>query len=154
LINNISISVASIVVSFLLLYFFKTLTQSSNEISKLFHEQDNLLKSDKNYKVKQDTILIIKNKIEKIMKCLKIKINFFFIFELLIILFFFYYVVAFCHVYKSTQISWLLDIISSYAISLIISFAISLIGSILYKISIKYKKKILYKIVIFVYAFC
>ena len=154
MINNISISVVSIVVSFLLLYFFKTLTQSSNKIATLFHEQDNLLKSDKNYKVNQDTILIIKNKIEKIMKCLKIKINVFFIFELLIILFFFYYVVAFCHVYKSTQISWLLDSISSYAISLIISFAISLIGSILYKISIKYKKKILYKIVIFIYAFC
>ena len=117
LINNLSINLASIIVSFLLLSFFQTLTQSSNKIKKLFKEQDKLLITDKNYKVNQDTILKIKNEVLKITKCLKIKIIFFFIFELLIMLFFFYYVIAFCHVYESTQISWLLDNISSYVMS-------------------------------------
>ena len=77
LINNISISLASIIVSFILLSFFQSLTQSKNKIKKLFGEQDNLLKSDKNYKVNQETILKIKVDILKIMKCLKIKIIFF-----------------------------------------------------------------------------
>ena len=77
LINNISISLVSIIVSFILLYFFQTLTQSNHKIKKLFGEQDNLLKTDKNYKVKQETILKIKVDILKIMKCLKIKIIFF-----------------------------------------------------------------------------
>ena len=153
LINNITISLASVIVSFILLTFFQALTQSTNKIGKLFEEQDNLLKSDKKYKVNQDTIFKIKDEIVKITKCLKIKIIFFFIFELIVLLFFFYYATAFCHVYESTQISWLLDNISSYLISLIISFVISLIGAILYKISIKCKIKILYRIVIFVYYF-
>ena len=83
-INNINISLVSLLVSFILLYFFQTLTESSNKIKNLFNEQDNLLKSDKNYKVKQETILKIKGDILKIMKCLKIKINFFFFFELLV----------------------------------------------------------------------
>ena len=117
------------------------MTQSSNTNKKLFKEQYKLLITAKNYKVNQDTILKIKNEVLKITKCLKIKIIFFFIFELLIMLFFFYYVIAFCHVYESTQISWLLDNISSYVMSLIITLVISLIGSILYKISIKYKIK-------------
>ena len=132
----------------------QALIQSSNKIEKLFKEQDNLLKSDKNYQVNQDTILNIKAEIAKIMKCLKIKINLFFCLELLVMLFFYYYVTAFCHVYESTQTSWLLDSISSYVISFIISFVLSLIGAILYKISIKYKIKILYKMVIFIYCFC
>ena len=153
LVNNLTISLALVIVSFILLTFFQELTQSNNKIEQLFKEQDDLLKSDKNYKVNQDTIIKIRDEISKITKCLKIKILFFFIFELIIMLFFFYYATAFCHVYESTQISWLLVNISSYLISLIISLAISLIGSIFYKISIKYKIKILYRTVIFVYAF-
>ena len=79
-INNINISLVSLIVCFILLYFFQTLTESSNNIKNLFKEQDNLLKSDKNYIVKQETILKIKGDILKIMRCLKIKINFFFLF--------------------------------------------------------------------------
>jgi len=59
LINNINISLVSLIVSFILLYFFQTLTESSNKIKNLFKEQDNLLKTDKNYKVKQETYLIL-----------------------------------------------------------------------------------------------
>ena len=116
LINNITISLSSVIVSLILLSFLQALTQSKKKIEKLFEEQDNLLKSDKKYKVNKDTIFKIRDEILKITKCLKIKIIFFFIFELIIMLFFFYYVTAFCHVYESAQISWLLDNISSYVI--------------------------------------
>ena len=154
LINNINISLVSIVVTYILLSFLQALTQSSNKIEKLFIEQDNLLKSNKKYKVNQFTILKIRNDIFIIMKCLKIKIMFFFIFELLIMLFFFYYIVSFCHVYEKTQISWLLDNLSSYVMSLIIAFIVSFIGTILYKISIKHKYKKLYNFILFIYYFC
>ena len=151
LINNITISLISTIVSFLLLTFFNSLTQSTDKIKKVFNEQDILLKSDDKYKVSMQKKLEIKDKIKNILKCLKIKIIFFIIFELLLTLFFLYYTIAFCHVYKSTQISWLLDGISSYVISFLVSFVISFICSIIYKIAIKYKIKILYKIILFLY---
>ena len=151
LINNFIISFASTSVSFLLLYFFENLTQSSDKIENLFREQEECLKGDKKYKVKNDIKENIEKRIIKIMKCLQIKIIIFIIFEFLTMLFFYYYIIAFCHVYESTQISWLLDSGSSIIISFIISFSLSVIYSILYKLSIRYKIKILYKIILWLY---
>ena len=109
-------------VSYFLILFFQSLTQSNDKIEKIFREEEDLLKSDKNYKVEETTKLRIENEVYKTLKCLKIKIICFIISEAMFMLFFFYYVTAFCDVYKSTQISWLLDCISSYAISLIFNF--------------------------------
>ena len=153
IINNLIISFVSTIVSFILPYFFYSLTQSSNKIENLFKEQENLLKSDKKYKVNEREKKRIEDDLNKIIKCLRIKIICFAIFEFLFMLFFFYYVTAFCQIYNKTQISWLLDFISSYIISLLISFSISLICSILYIISIKYQSKKLYKIVMFLYEY-
>ena len=123
-----------------------------DKIIKIFRTQDNLLKKDKTYKVDDETKIKISNEIEKILKCLKIKIICFVIFELLLSLFFFYYVTAFCHVYKSTQTSWLLDSLSSYIISFFITLILSLILAMLYKLSVNYKINILYKISLLVYS--
>ena len=153
IINNITISLVSTIVSYILLYFFQSLTQSSDKIENLFKDQESLLKADKKYKVNETTKRKIEDDLNKIIKCLKIKIICFIIFEFLFMLFFYYYVTAFCQVYQSTQISWLLDCISSYFISLLISLSLSLICTFLYKISIKYHRKVLYKIVLFVYSF-
>jgi hypothetical protein len=152
LINNITISLASTIVSFVLLTFFHTLIQSSDSIIELFRNQEKLLKSDKNYKVDLETKEKIEKDISGILKCLKVKIIFFIIFEFLFTLFFFYYVTAFCQVYKSTQISWLLDSISSYVISFGITLIISFIFSIMYKLSIIYQVKILFSICQFMYS--
>ena len=152
LINNIIISLVSTIVSFALLTFFQTLIQSSDSIIELFRKQEKLLKSDKNYKVNIETKGKIEKDITGILKCLKVKIIFFVIFEFLFTIFFFYYVTAFCHVYQSTQISWILDSISSYVISFGITLVISFIFSILYKISIMYQIKILFSICQFIYS--
>jgi len=88
----------------------------------------------------------IQEQIDKILKCLKIKIICFIVIEFLFMMFFFYYIIAFCHVYKSTQISWFLDSISSYAISFVISLSLSFIISIFYKLSIHNKNKLLYRL--------
>ena len=152
LINNITISLASTIVSFVLLTFFQTLIQSNDSIIKLFRSQEKLLKSDKNYKVDLETKKKIEKNISFILKCLKVKIIFFIIFEFVFTLFFFYYVTAFCQVYKSTQISWLLDSISSYIISFGITLVISFLFSILYKLSIIYQVKILFSICQLIYS--
>ena len=152
LINNLTKSIASTIVGYILLFIFTSLSQSRDTIIKIFRTQDNLLKKDKTYKVDDETKIKISNEIEKILKCLKIKIICFVIFELLLSLFFFYYVTAFCHVYKSTQTSWLLDSLSSYIISFFITLILSLILAMLYKISVNYKINILYKISLLVYS--
>ena len=151
LINNLIISFISSLVSFLLLLFFENLTQSSEKIEKLFRDQEKLLKRDKKYKVKDDIKKNIEKRIIKIMKYLQIKIIIFIIFEFLTMLFFYYYIIAFCHVYESTQISWLLDSGLSIIFSFIISFLMSIICSILYKLSIRCKIKILYIIILWLY---
>ena len=99
----------------------------------------------------EKTKLEIQKNIDEILKCLKIKIIVFLIIEFLFYLFFYYYIIAFCHVYKNTQISWLLDSVSSYILSFLITICLSFIFSLLYKLSIKYKIKKLYKVMIICY---
>ena len=151
--NNIIISAISTLVSYFLILFFQSLTRSSEKIEKIFRDEEDLLKNDKNYKVEEIKKLKIENEVLKILKCLKIKIIYYIISEFIFMLFFFYYVTAFCAVYNSTQISWLLDCVSSYVLSLIITLSVSIIFSLFYKLSIRYEMKVLYKICIFVYSF-
>ena len=153
LINNLTISLSSTIISFILLYFFQTLTKSSNKIENLFRRQEILLKADKKYKVNEENKTNIKKTIKKILKCLKIKIICFLTFEPIFIIFFFYYTTSFCQVYQSTQMSWLLDCLSSYVISLIITFVISFFSALIYKFGIKYKQKYIYNIAKFIYSF-
>ena len=94
----------------------------------------------------------IKNKIKNIMNCLKIKIISFIVFELLFMLFFFYYAIIFCHVYESTQISWIIDSVTSFGMSIIYLIVLSIISCILYKLSIYFKSKVLYRIIMFSYS--
>ena len=130
--NNITISLVSSIVGYCLIYFSQSLIQSTDKITILFREQDNLLKKDKHYTVESKKNMDIIKEIKKILKCLKLKITIFLIFENLLMIFFFYYVTAFCHVYNSTQTSWLLDSLTSYGISLLTAFAVSFLMSLLY----------------------
>ena len=152
MLNNTVKSLITTLIGILLVFFFQSLINSNSKIDKLFKNQDLLLIKDENYYVKNTKKNEIKRNVIKILKCLRIKIIFFMIIEYLIILFFFYYVTAFCHVYKNTQISWILDCVVSFFISIIIEFAISFIFSLIYKISIKHKFQCLYKICLMFYG--
>ena len=151
IINNLTISITSTIVSYVLLFFFNTLTQSTEKIENLFRKQEELLKKDSKYKVNKETILEIRNEIKHIIKCLRIKIIIFIILEFLFLFFFFYYVTAFCSVYRNTQVSWILDCIVSYVMSLGIALGLSFVFSFIYKISVKYKIRFLYKIVMLLF---
>jgi hypothetical protein len=150
-INNITITIASSIATFFIVHAFQYLTHSSNKIEDLFREQEKLLRADKSYKVKDSTKMKIQNEIVKILKCLKIKIIIFIIFEFSFLIFFFYYVTIFCQIYQNTQLSWLLDSILSYVLSILFTLVLSFLCTIFYKISLNNKRRILYRILIFIY---
>ena len=149
LVNNITISLFSTIVSILIIKFLSVLTQSKRRINKFFNEIKN--KSNQNELKYKDDIKIYIERVYKIMNILKIKIVCYIVFEFSILLFFFYYVAGFCIVYQKTQIDWLLDSITSILLSILFKLLYSFFIAILYIISLKKKSKLLFKIALFLY---
>ena len=87
------------------------------------------------------------------MKKYKIKIICLISIELIFMLFFWYYVVSFCHVFSSTQISWILDSLFSMLIRVIIDALLCFGLAKLYRIAVSGEICWLYKVVLFLYAF-
>ena len=152
IINNMTISIFSALSSFILIKSLSLLISSKDDIVNLFRDVENNIRRNKNYKISNKTKKNIYKKLEKIYKCLKIKILFYIIFESFIILFFFYYILAFCEVYRETQINWIIDSIISTLLSILIELFTSFVISLLYILSIKFKLKPLYTIVLSIYG--
>ena len=76
-----------------------------------------------------------------LIKCIKYKINIFYIFSFLLFLFFWYLISAFCAVYKNTQKIFIIDSISSFIMGLIYPFVLYLAPAGLRIISLKAKTK-------------
>jgi len=149
--NNLSISVISSFISFVLLIFFKILTTSKDSIEELFRKEERKMRKNSNYIVnfiKRKQILM---KVYEINKILKLKLIIFFIIEFSIMLFFFYFVTAFCEVYNQSQISWISDSLVSFFLSFPLEFGTAFLIAVFYKISIYKKYKLLYKIVMIFY---
>ena len=72
----------------------------------------------------------IKEKVEKLLKCLNIKFIIFYIFVFLFLIFFWLYISSFGAVYRNTQFHLLKDTLISFAISLLYPFGINLIPGI------------------------
>ena len=148
LINNITISLISTVISSVIVFLLKLLPNSRRNIEILFKKEEKIMKINQNYKVgkrKKENIFIT---IGKIIKCLRIKIIIFIIIEFSLMLFFFYFTTAFCEVYKKTQKAWLIDCFYSFIISIIIEIVMAFALAVLYTVSIYKKIKILYSITI------
>ena len=151
LINNLIQSLISSIVSIILVNSFQHMIDSRNHYEDVFKEEEIKMRKNKNYKVNKEIKLKIIDKIRLISSKLKYKIILFIIIEFTFMLFFYYFVIAFCEVYKQTQISWLYDFFLSFLISLAAEILGSLLIAIFYIVSLKYKLKILYKIIIFLY---
>ena len=154
LVNNITITVVSTLSTFVLVKSLNFLTNSKDAIIDVFRIDNKTLNNNKN---KSDGLNInfkkkLYTKLNKLLKCMKIKIVIYILVEFLIHLFFFYYIVAFCEVYKATQISWIIDCVISLLLSILGEFLISFIISILYIIAIRYRFRILYNLVLFIYG--
>ena len=151
--DNITVILLSTLVGFILLTFFTKLSNSTKEIRDVFKKEEEKLRKDKKYVVIDKRKDEIQKEIENILKKYKIKIIFLLIIELIFLLFFWYYVVAFCHVYSSTQISWILDSLFSILSRLIIDALICFGLAKLYTIAIGSEMNWLYKVVLFLYGF-
>jgi len=144
--NNILISVISTLLSLILGSILKIMTDSKNSIGDEFKIEEKKLREDQKYKVSDERKKEILEKMNKILKTLKIKMIIFIVIDFIILLFFFYFVTAFCEVYQSTQTSWISDAVMSIIISFPIEIGISLAVTLLYKISLKYECQFLYKL--------
>ena len=89
------------------------------------------------------------DKIEIILKKIKIKLLIFFIITFLLFLFYWYFISAFCAVYNNTQIIYIKDFISSFCIGLLYPFIIQLVFALIRIFTLREKTKVrslLYKI--------
>ena len=151
--DNITIILLSTFVGFILLGFLGKLSNTTNAIRDVFRKEEEKLKKNKKYIVTQKRKNEIFIEIEEILNKYKIKVIIFIIIELILMIFFWYFVTAFCHVYNSTQISWLLDSFLSILFTGIIELLISFGLAKLYRIAIAGEIHCLYKILMFLYNF-
>ena len=116
-------------------------------------KEEEKLKKDKKYKVSEQRKKEIFDEIKKVLKIYKIKVITLVVIEAIFILFFWYYVTAFCHIYSSTQTSWLLYSFLSMISRIIIDCLFSLGFAKLYRMSIESNIYCLYKFVMIFYFF-
>ena len=151
--NNLTVILLSTFIGFVLLTLFIKLTNCTNAMREVFQNEEEKMKKDKKYKVTNERKIEIKNEIEKIFKNYKIKIIVFIILELLFMIFFWYFVIIFCHVYKSTQTSWILDSFLTILSRIIIDCLICLGFAKLYRIGVESNIHCIYKFAMFLYGF-
>ena len=151
--NNLTVILLSTFIGFVLLTLFIKLTNCTNAMREVFQNEEEKMKKDKKYKVTNERKIEIKNEIEKIFKNYKIKIIVFIISELLFMIFFWYFVIIFCHVYKSTQTSWILDSFLTILSRIIIDCLICLGLAKLYRIGVESNIHCIYKFAMFLYSF-
>ena len=150
-VNNVTIYIFSIVVSYSLVKSLNLLTNSKEAIKALFREEEQKMRKNKNYKVDPNKKKFIVKSLLKIFRVMKIKILIYIIIEFIMVSFFLYFITAFCEVYKNTQILLLYDSFISFLISIPFELLISFIESLIYVISIKVNIKFLYSLVLFLY---
>ena len=104
------------------------LINSLSLIDKYFYEIKNI-NTDK------------KNQTKKIIKCIKLKIIFFFLFTFFLLAFYWFSISCFFAIYQNTQFAFIKDSAISFCLELIYSFILYLFPSLLRKISLKFHEK-------------
>ena len=151
--NNITIILLSTFLGFLFLTLFTNLSNSTNKIRDIFLNEEEKMKKNNKCNVSEKRKKEILMEINNILKIHRIKVIILSIIEFSLMLFFWYYATAFCHVFSSTQISWLLNSFLSIISRLVIELLISLLFAKLYRMAIEANIHCLYKIVLFFYSF-
>ena len=78
---------------------------------------------------------------KNLIKCIKLKIIYFFLFTSFMIAFYWYFISCFCAVYKNTQIYYIIDSVISFCLGLVYPFILYLFPSLLRMLSLKYYNK-------------
>ena len=147
LLNNISICLISTLFSLIIVSLLTFLTNSKDKIIN-FLKGIGYMKSNNNKnnkKIIKDKKII--NTFMNIFIELRKNITFFILIELMLLLFFFYFTTAFCEVYKKTQITWIIDCLTSFILSILSEILIAFLITIFYIVSVKKKSKILFCII-------
>ena len=151
--NNITVILLSTFIGFVLLTLFAKLSNATNNIRDIFINEEEKLKNDKKYKVSDTRKKEIQKEIGVILKKYKIKTIILIVIELILILFFWYYVTIFCHVYASTQISWIWDSFLSILSRITIDLLLTLLFAKFYRVAVESNIHCLYKVALFFYSF-
>ena len=151
--NNITIIIYSTLLSYFLITLLSKLSNSSSAIREVFQNVENKIKFKSKFKINEKLKKNVNLQIEKILQCFKCKIAFLIFIVTILILAFGYFVTAFCHVFSSTQTSWLIDTFLSILSRLIIELFFAFFFGKLYQISIRSNCKSVYKLVMFMYDF-
>ena len=151
--NNLTVIFLSTFVGFLFMTLFTNLSNSYNDIRNIFRNEETKLIKNKKYNVSDKRKKEIQNEIDKILNKFRIKMIILIIIEFSLMLFFWYYVTAFCHVYNSTQYSWLFDSLLSILSRSFIDFLLPLGLAKLYRLTVEANVQCLYKIILFFYCF-
>ena len=151
--NNITIIIYSTLLSYFLITLISKLSNSSSAIRNVFEREEANIQKNKKYIINDKIKKKVQSEIENILGKFKIKVAFLFLIESILLLFFGYFVTAFCHVYSSTQLSWLFDSFLSILSRFIIEMIFAFIYGKLYQISVGSNFETLYKIIICLYDF-
>ena len=152
--KNVTIILLSTFIGFVILTLFTYLSNTTNSIREVFQKEEEKIKENKKYKVSDKRKKEIQGKIENILKKYQIKIIINIIIQEFLLLFFWYYVTIFCHVYSSTQLSWIIDSILTMIFRIIIDVILCLFFAKLYGVAISTDIYWIYKVWLFFYSFC
>ena len=139
--------------SYFILTLLSKLSNSSTAIRNIFRIEEEKIIKMKKYTTKEQTKENIFNEVESTLKRFKLKIFLLLLIETIFILFFWYFVTAFCHVYSSTQTSWLLDTFLAILSRLILEIIFGFLYAKLYRISVASNCETFYKLLICIYDF-
>ena len=138
-VSNLPKSIYSFLVTIFITFFLVQLSNSKSNLKKILSKTKSIKEFDINSK--------------KELRCLKIKLIFFFTIDIILYIFFWYYSSAFCAVYHNSQFFWVYGSLESITIGLILPFFLCLIVAFLRYIALKKQCKILFKINNFLYMF-
>ena len=116
-----------------------------NALIKFFSLSEKDILKIKNQKNTND----LNNLVPKLIKCLKIKFIFYYVFSFIFLIFFWFYLSCFCAVYKNTQLFLIEDTLISFGLSLLYPFGLNLFPGFLRIPSLKAlnrDKEFMYKI--------
>ena len=151
--DNITIIIYSTLLCFVLMSLLTKLSNSSNALRNVFAKQEKKFHKNKKYKISKKEKIEIFLEVQKVLKRLKVKIIILIIIQLILMLFYWYFITAFCHVYKSTQESWLWDSFLSILSRTFIELLFAMLFSKVYTIAVQSNIYTIYRIVIFIYDF-
>jgi len=150
--NVFIIPLIALILSYIFSMILVYLTECKDDLREPFLEEGKIIRNNINYKVKNQTKIEIKKKINEILKCLKIKIIIFFIIDILFWLFSFYYLVLYFNILNFKKKNLIYRFFMSLLESVPSNSLATLFLTIFYKIALNCKNKILYKLTLFFFS--